>query len=362
MNLNDCDSRQGLLVEKNRYNENNKEYEEEYVFLKNNKNRSNSIGIFNRHNRLSKKSNRKVSFMQNSINNTNNNISHLEDLNNYNFRSSKSNIIEKLLPSSLNNLDNYEDNKTNKGINLLNLTVKIYENDEHFQKQIITKKSRKKVSFDKTVNFENKLKKKSSKVIGNSDNKTFLSQNDYKEAVEERKKNKKKRQSYIVRNKAKNYFGNFGKVKFWKSSGEKLFYDARKSNIAINFENNDILKKNKSKKIFHINPLKKDLNPTSNLDKNSRSKAIKLNKKNKVTNEEVKNQEKEDKFINKKTDIANNEIINAEKDNNNEQNTAKEIKEINFIKKDCCEKTKKKRNSCLLCCLNSKFDDSQEFK
>ena len=150
-------------------NNNNKKYKEEYEFQNSNKILNNNIYPFIPQNILPKEINNKANNNQNSFLNSNN-VSPFEDQNYGNYNSSnKSNYFEEnFTPSPLNiRYNNYENNylNENNSINLLNLTDKIYEDDEHFKKKIISTKNIN--TLEKRKNKNKNLNKKFSKDIVN---------------------------------------------------------------------------------------------------------------------------------------------------------------------------------------------------
>ena len=376
--VNDYDSRYEF-ENQNRYEDNNRVYEEEYEFQNSYKKYSNNIDTFIPPQRLTNVMNNKINNIHNSFMNMSNDISPYEEQNNdnYNYISKSNNDLEEnIIPSPLNFFDNNHELhyiRENNSINLLNLTDKIYEDDEHFKKGITTKKNE---NCDKSIN-----KKKSSKGTANkkSNRKSLFlninSNNINKLNNFNGKKNiniKKRRASFMVKHNNKNNFGNFYKLKTRKNCMAMSMHETEKNNNDTYNEEN---KKNKNKRI-NFKPIKEitsQKGDKSPIIKNKNNKIVKNSKKIKISVGEAENEEKDEKMTAKKSNNNNNnktEKINVEKivkiiNENSEktQNKMKESKEmkekteIQSNKKD--NKDKNKQKFCLFCCLNSKLDDSE---
>ena len=371
--VNDYDSRYEF-ENQNGYEDNNRDYEEEYEFQNSYKKYSNNIDTFIPPQRLTNEMNNKINNIHNSFMNISNNISPYEDQNNdnYNYISKTNNDLEEnIIPSPLNFIDNnHEINyiKENNSINLLNLTDKIYEDDEHFKKGITTKKNE---NCDKSI-----YRKKSSKGTANKrSNKKSLFINNNTNNINKLnnfngKKNiniKKRRASFMVKYNNKNNFGNFYKLKPRKNSMGMSMYEIEKNNNDTYNEEN---KKNKNKRI-NFKPIKEvssQKGDKSLITKSKNNKIVKNTKKNKTSVGEVENEEKDEKMTAKKSNNNNKtEKINVEKIiNENSEKTLNKIKESKEMKEkteiQCNKKDNKDKNKqkfCFFCCLNSKLDDSE---
>jgi hypothetical protein len=359
--INEYDSRQDLIEEG--FNNTINDFEEEYEFQNNNilfNNNNGGIDSFIPPERISNKINKYYNNQNSFSNMSNNNISPYEDqnnskvINNYNF-------VDKKKSNQSSNILNMFDKYNNKYINdnhsitLLNLTDKIYEDDEHFKKGIITKKNETKGNFKK---LEYK-KKKASKFRYNNNDKNnrkslfLMSSKNNKGNNNIRKSGniKKRRTSCKVQqNKDKSHHDIFNKPNL-KKNNEALVKEADDINEC---PNNIDDKKNKIKIVKNktIKAVESNCNINENpLLKNKKSKMAKTNKKYKAPLEEVANEEKEDKNILKKN--IKNEKIDNEKIIVTETNENKKSQESN-------KKNKKKKKYCLLCCLNYNSEDSND--
>ena len=357
--INDYDSRQDLIEDQ--YDNNTlKDYEEEYEFQNNNKIFNNNIDLFIPPGCISNKLNniKNINYIQNSLSNISNNISRYEEQINSNNVSNNNYIEGNNTP--LNNLELCDNNNynnkyinDNNSITLLNLTDKIYEDDDHFKKGIISKKNETKGNFEKIK----PRKKKSSKFRANMKNKrkSLFIVNNNKKRESYNKNNvtfKKRRASVVVEHKNRNNFGFFNKIKFRKNNGD-LDQETEKNN---NDTNNLDDKKTKNKIMKNKTIKEEESNPksiTNPLLKIKKNKIVKTNKKNKLALEDVVNDDKEDKITIKK----NNNNIKAEKSDSEKINVA----DNNENKKNQIQSNKKNKNKkryCFLCCLNNKINDS----
>ena len=373
--INDYDSRQELFDNPNRY-DNKKVYEEEYEFHNSNKILNNNIDSFiPPPNIISNEINNKINNIQNSLLNSNN-ASPFEDQNNdnYNSISNKSNFFEEnIIPSPLNvHVNNYEKIylKENSSINVLNLTDKIYEDDEHFKKRIISTKNIN--NLEKGKNKNRNRNKKSSKDIPNkkSNRKSLFINNNNKDNKNSGENSKKmikmikRRESFMPNPKVTN---NLCKLKKRKSSAVIIHESEKNNNDTKNIEDNNT-KINNNKKLS-IKTIKEESSGKNSsqmqiqIQKYQKNKTLKFKKKNKFSIDNTEKDEKDDKNTTKKSNAIKKENVNEEKKVNNEineknPNNIKEINEIQNNKKD----NKIKKKFCLFCCLNSKFDDSLENK
>ncbi len=366
--INDYDSGHELFENINLYENNNRVNEQEYEFQNNYNIFTNNINSFIPPIHLSNEISQNKNDFHDSFINMSNNISPNEELNNNNYNS-KSNEDENFIPSPLNNFNNYKSNylKETNSINLLNLTDKIYESDEHFRKGIISKKNentdknlKMKKSYKGTVNKRNNRK---SLFITNSNNLKKINNIDGKKSINTRKR----RESFMIKNRDKNNLGNLYKLKQRKNSIEIMNHETEKNNNDTYNEEN---KKNKNKKIIHYQTIKEKSFPKGSqihiTKYKNNNKIVKNNKKNKLSEGELDNDKKEEKIIirepNNKPDKNNSEKISNINNEINEktQNIVKDIKEEKnekeINKKD--NKDKNKHKFCLFCCLNSKIDDS----
>ena len=368
--INDYDSGHESFLNKNRYKQNNRDYEQEYEFQNNYKRYNSNIDDFISPKRLSN--------VYNSSNNISNNISpHGEKkIDIYNSKSNEAE--ENIIPSPLNNFNNYMLNymKESKSINLLNFTDKIYESDEHFKKGLLYKKrenSDKNLKNKKSSRSGNKKSNRKSLFINNGINK--INKLDGKQNINVRKR----RESYVIKNKDKNNLGNLYKIKLRKNSAVAINHEIEKNNNDTNNEENKI---NKNKKLLSFKTIKEE--PSSkgsqiHIIKYTNKKTIKNNKKNKLSLGEQDIEEKVEKMTTKKSNnkidkISGDKIFKINEINEKTQNKDKDIKdeknEKENNKNDNNDDNKKENNKkdnkaknkqkfCLFCCLNSKLDDSE---
>ena len=329
--INDYDSREGLF----RNNDSIRDNEEEYEFQFGKK--FSNIEEFIPPKRISKD--------LNNLSNLSNNISPY-DYNNKDDANLNSNLLNNLLEGNniASPIHRYQNNfKTNYGnenknsITLLNLTDKIYENDDHFKKKIINKKVGNK---EKPKNKKNKSSRSGEKREKGEKKKNrkslFIANNNNKDYEEDSKKNitvLKRRGSVIVKDKDKNNCMSLNSLKFKANSGAEI-QEIEKNNDTNNEEN--INKRNKNRKIY------KTIKEEKKLD----------NKKNKLSIEEINKEEKDDKDTTKKPNIINIEKVDEKNINNNEIKE-KEINEIKSYKRQ----NQNKKRCFLFCCLNSNLDE-----
>ena len=192
--MNEYDSRLEFIENNDSYSDNTPGlYEEEYN-IKINNNIKELDNLY-----LSRDLNKNMNNIQNSISNISNNLVPYEQQNNehFNTNSISNNFFGNLNPSidNFNKIDNYESYNNNyhnnyfnenNSINLLNLTDKIYEDDEHFHKGIISKKSMSNKVNSMKVNPK---KKKSSKFVNKKNRKSLFIINNKKENNKENKRN-----------------------------------------------------------------------------------------------------------------------------------------------------------------------------
>ena len=353
------DSRNDL--DENQFNNSLKNYEEEYEFQNNNIifNANNNIESFIPPQRLSNKMNKflNVNSIQNSLSNMSNNLSRYEDQNNS--ISLTNNYLERNMSinmsnhPSIKNINVYDYNNKflndNNSITLLNLTDKIYEDDDHLKKGIISKKNENKGNFRK-IEFK---KKKSSK-YGDSNKKErkslFIANKENKDNAKEtnNKKNatlKKRRASLIIEHKDKTNFGLFNKLKLRKNSDAFILKSENN-----NYDTNNIDEKKNKLKIIKNKTIKEVESNTKTNDnfKTKKIRVIKINKKSKLPPEELPNEDKNSPKKNNNNKIENKDINVTE---NNDKKTQ--------VQNNKNKKTKK--YICLFCCgLNYKNEDSKE--
>ena len=369
---NDYDSRQELFENQNefqhRYCDNNyRHYEEEYEFQNNNGKINNNVEQYFQERFLSKDYNKNLNHVQNSQSNMSNNFLASDRQNNDNLNSNS--IISRSPIENYNKYDNYEKNYNNNYINennsitLLNLTDKIYEDDEHLQKGMISKKSLPKGNSRKVK----PKKKKSSKLGGGGNNnniskknrKSLFIINNKKETNNQfevkRSNNLKHRASVAVKHSNIDNFGAFYK------NGQKQ----RKNSALIDIENEknnygiNILEENAKKEKFkkvNSNQIQEDNSSPNNqglrLLKSKNSKTIKTNK-NKLPLSEPEKEEEESKMSTKKNNLMKIEKINDEKIQK------EEINKIESYTENKSKKVYKARiKNCFFCCFKPNLDDS----
>jgi hypothetical protein len=260
---------------------------------------------------------------------------------------------------NLNKFDNNNYINGNNSITLLSLTDKIYEDEDHFNKGIIRKRNSK---------FENNCSKKeksSSKFVGNNNKRSnrkslFISNNKIinREFSKKDISIKKKRVSDAIEKRNKSNLNLFDKLKQRKSSA-MLDKENEKSNnyTSIDEKVNKICKEkatieenNKKSKLKKLqNKLIEDEHNKSLescqvnylKNRNKTVKAIKVNKKKKLSLGELDNKEREEKSTSKKT--------NNIKFDDKKKNKSNNIQVHNNKKRN----EEKKLITCLFCCLNS---------
>ena len=341
----------------NNYENNFRNNEEEVEFQINNGKLSNNIDPYFQQRFLSPDKNKNM--IQNSISNMSYNFLPSEQQNNNN-NNSNSYVIESPIENRKNdNYDNYDNNNNdyynneNNSITILNLTDKIYEDDDHLKKDIITKKGtkgisgkfkpKKKKSSKNCVNINNNNKKSKKNILMLSDNK------DYKEFNKKFNNFKKRRASVVVDHFNKNSFVDFYKIRQKQRKNSAIVHLERRNN------NNDLIKKKIKIKKNNSKPIQEDSSTSNNqefqLIRNRKSKPSKTNK-NKIPIEiEKKKDEYEEK---EKTSEKKAHIIKIESLSQNIQKD--ENSKVQNEKKSEIYKTKKRY--CLFCCLNSNLDDS----
>ena len=357
--INDYDSRQNLIED--RLNNTLNDYEEEYDFQNNNMlfNNNNNIDSFIPPERISNKINKYYN-CQNSIS-MSNNISPYDDRSNSKIVSNINNYIDRNKSNQSSNYFNKIDNYNNKYMNnnnsitLLNLTDKIYEDDEHFKKGIISKKNETKGNYKK-IEFK---KKKSTKFrdINKKNRKSLFLMNRENEDINKKNGTVKKRRASAIQHKDKSADGFFNKVKLRKNS-EAL---PKETFNVHNITHNNIDDKRNRIKIMKNKTIKEVDSNLNNNDnqvlKTRKSKMIKTNKKNKGSTEEIVKEDKDDKNIlkknnNNKTEKIDNEKIVVTETNDNKKTQAQNNKNN--------KKIKKKKLFCLFYCLNDKDEDSTD--
>ena len=245
---------------------------------------------------------------------------------------------------SLNKFNNNNYINGNNSIILLNLTDKIYENEDHFNKGIIRKRNSK---------FENNCSKKeksSSKFGGNNNKRSnrkslFISNNKIfnKEFSKKDISIKRKRVSDAIEKRNKSNLNLFDKLKQRKSSA-MLDKENEKSNnyTSIDEKVNKICKEkatieenNKKSKLkkLHNKPIEDEHNKSLKScqvnylkNRNKTVKAIKTKKKKKLSLGELDNKEKEEKSTSKKT---NNIKVDDKKKNNSKRGANKSMFMLN---------------------------------
>jgi len=294
---------------------------------------------------------------------------------NYNYQNSLSAMsdqkkLDKIYSNSfiyngkLNQFDNNNYINENTSITLLSLTDKIYKDEEHFNKGIIRKKNSK-------LDNSPKKDKSFSKFGGNNNKRSnrkslFISNN--KEINREFSKKditiKRKRGSVVMENRNKSNFDLFDKFKQRKNS-VMLDKENNKSNNYTNIEEkiNRIYKekttieennkKSKFKKLYskqiedEYNKSLKSCQFNFLKNRNKTVKAVKTNKKNKLSLE-IDNKEKEEKTVSKK---SNNIKVDDKKKNNSKKSSNKSNNIQIHKNKNINEE--KSFITCLFCCLNS---------
>ncbi len=370
---NDYDSRQELFENQNefhhRYCDNNyRNYEEEYEFRNNNGKINNNIEQYFQQRFLYKDYNKNINPVQNSLSNMSNNFLASDQQNNDKLNSNS--IVSRSPIENYNKYDKYENNynnyylNENNSITLLNLTDKIYEDDDHLQKGIISKKS-----FSKGNSGKIKPKKKKSSKLGeggnNNNNKKkkkslFIINNkkgNNNHFEDKRNNNLKHRASMVVKHSDNDNFGAFYKIRQKQRKNSALIdIENEKNNYGINVLE-ESTKKNKFKNL-NSNQIKEESSSPNNkgirLIKSKNSKTIKTNKsKLPLSEPEKEEEEEEEKMSTKKNNIMKIEKVNDEK-------IQKE--EINKIETYTDHKSNKAYKSrikhCLFCCLKPNLDDS----
>jgi hypothetical protein len=372
---NDYDSRQELFENQNEfehrfYDNNYRNYEEEYEFRNNNGKINNNVEQYFQERFLCKDYNKNINPVQNSLSNMSNNFLPSDQQNNDNLNSNS--IISRSpienynkYKSNENNYNNYYKKKENNSITLLNLTDKIYEDDEHLQKGIISRKSLSKGNSGKVK----PKKKKSSKLDGGGDNnnnsnkknrKSLFIVNNKKENNNQfevkRNNNLKYRASMFVKHSENDNFGAFYKIRQKQRKNSALIdIENEKNNYGINILEENT-KKNKFKK-FNSNQIQEECSSPNNqglrLLKSKKSKTIKTSK-NKLPLSEPEKEEEEAKMITKKNNMMKIEKVS------NEKIQKEEINKIEIYADNKNNKPHKARiKHCLFCCcLKPNLDDS----
>ena len=368
---NDYDSRQELFENQNEiqqkyYDNDYRNYEEEYEFRNNKGKINNNVEQYFQQRFLCKDHHKNINPLQNSLSNMSNNFLASDQQNNDNLNSNS--IISPSQIENYNKYDNYESNYNNyykkngnNSITLLNLTDKIYEEDDHLQKGIISRKSLSKANSGKV-----KLKKKKSRILGGVENnnnkknrKSLFIINNKKgnnNQFEDKKNNNiKYRASVFVKHSENDNFGDFYKIRQKQKKNSVLIdIENEKNNYGINkLEENT--KKNKFKKLNSHQIQEGNSSPNNQglrLLKSRKSKTIK-NSKNKLPLSEPVKEEEEAKISSKKNNIMKIEKVNDEKIQKQEIN---KIVAYTDIKRNKAYKAKIKH--CLFCCLKPKLDDS----
>ena len=367
---NDYDSRQELFENQNEIqqkycDDNYRNYEEEYEFRNNNGKINNNVEQYFQQRFLCKDHNKNINPLQNSLSNMSNKFLASDHQNNDNLNSNS--IISRSQIENYNKYDNYERNynnyykNENNSITLLNLTDKIYEEDEHLQKGIISKKSlskgnsgkvnTKKKKIPKLGGVENNNNKKNRKSLFIINNKKG-SNNQFEV---KRNNNLKHRGSVVVKHSENDNFRHFLKIRQKQRKNSALIdIENEKNNYGINtLEDNT--KKNKFKKL-NSNQIQEDIFSPKNqglrILKSKKSKTIK-NSKNKLPLSEPEKEEEEAKMSTKKNNIIKIEKVNDEKIQKEEIN---KIETNTDTKRNKAYKAKIKH--CLFCCLKPNLDDS----
>ena len=371
--FNDYDSRQELFENQNEFHQrccdnNYRNYEEEYEFRNNNGKINNNIEQYFQQRFLYKDYNKNVNPAQNSLSNMSNNFLPSDQQNNDNLNSNS--IISRSPIENYNKYDNYENNYNNYHINqnnsitLLNLTDKIYEDDEHLQKGIISKKSVSKANTGKTK----PKKKKSSKFggVGNNNNsikknrKSLFIINNKKgnnnEFEIKRNNNLKHRASMVVKHSDNDNFGAFYKIRQKQRKNSALVdIENEKNNYGINILEENT-KKNKFKKLNYNQIQEENSSPNNQrliLLKSKNSKTIKTNKNKLPLSEPEKEEEEEKMSSTKKNNMMKIEKVNDDKIQK------EQINKIEAYTENKSNKAYKSRiKHCLFCCLKPNLDDS----
>ena len=371
---NDYDSRQELFGNQNeflnRYCDNYyRNYEEEYEFPNNNGKINTNVGRFFQQRLLYEDNNKNIYQVQNSLSNVSNN--NLPSDQQYNDNLNSNSIISRSPIENHHKYGNYESNynhyynNDNNSITLLNLTDKIYEDDEHLQKGIISKKS-----LSKGTGKVKPKKKKSSKIDGDVNNNTNSNKKNRKSLFIINNKKGNKNQFEVKKN---NNFKHRASVVVKHSNNDnfndlyKVRQKQRKSSAIIDIENeknnyDNILEENTEKNKFkklNYNQIQ-EVNGSPNnqelkLIKSKKSKTIKTNK-NKLPLSEPDKEEEEAKINTKKNNINN--IMKIERVNDEKIQREDFNKIETYTEKKDSKAYKKRIKYCLFCCLKSNLDDS----
>ncbi len=265
------------------------------------------------------------------------------------------NSNEELCPKSKkkSNLSIKKNPNENDILKLVTFANKIYEDEEHFQKDIFSKRDKNSPSNPNTKRSMNHKKKSLNNGITYKISKELLPESGNKNIHFRRRLSSATKPRYsndFTKSKKSNY-SNLLKMRHNMSKENeddtKYLFDTQENNNKIKnikFNNYDLDSKqiNNQKLIIRAKTLK-----------HSKSKDFNHQKKIK--------EEREEETINKTINKNKLHQVNTQKSNNTKNNYNKsQIQDLEIIKKESSKNFKKYRKNyyCFLCCLNSKNDDS----
>ena len=287
--------------------------------------------------------------------------------------------------NNINNSNSKNNNNESSYLNILKYTKKIYENDEHLNKQMLTKKI--------DINDLSKLKKNDLFTSGKMGNKNFqkkkliisfglnenenenphILQGNYNKNIKSFKRKissgtKGRPSNELSKSKEKSSFSNFIKLK--EKIVNRVKGNESSKNFYINNNNdNNLMEDNNSIKLYKLN---KDVDLTS---KSSKFYLSTKNIKAKNMNTGKILEEKSEKNDKNKNKVRNNPKINKTKNQKKESisSNKNQTNDFDIIKKETTKNkenkiennlenntNKKKKKICFFCCLNSKENDSDE--
>ena len=262
-----------------------------------------------------------------------------------NFKNSNENLNQKFKKKP--NLNIQKNTNENDILRLVTFANKIYGAEEHFQKNIFTKRDKnnpsrpntKRSMYNEKKSVNNEINYKISKeLFPESGNKNIHFRRRLSDDFIKSKNNNNCNLSKIKRNMSKE-----------NEDDTKILFDSQENNNKIKnnkCNNNDLDSKNLNSQKLLIKV--KALNNSKSKDYNN-NKSIKEVKKEQIIN----------KSINKN----NLNKVNTQKTNNTKSNNNKsQNQDLENIKKERKKLFKKYRNNhyCFLCCLKSKNDDSDK--
>ena len=276
---------------------------------------------------------------------------------NNNHRNSNENTNRKFKKKS--NLSIKKSPNENDILKLVTFANKIYEDEEHFQKDIFSKRDKNNPSNPNTKRSIHYQKKSINNEITYKISKELLPESGNKNIHFRRRlsANKLRYSNDFMKSKKSSNCNllklkrNMSKVSKENEDDTKILFDTQENNYKIKnykFNNNDLDSK-------HLNS-QKYLIKAKTL-KHSKSKDYNSHKRIK----EVKKEETINKSINKNNLIkANTQKTNNTKSNKSNKSNKSQNQDLESIKKERKKLFKKYRNNyyCFLCCLKSKNDDS----